>query len=116
MKLWALILAAGAILAFAAPAADAATPSAGSGGSARTVNTIRPDGLHTTTAFRDPLNGNDAFVRPLGRAVTPATTRLAASGKLDDMVDAVVTPRPHFWPFVPVGYAGAWLFWPIFGV
>jgi hypothetical protein len=99
MKLWALILAAGAILAVAAPVADAASMPAGSGGGARSASTIRPDGLHTTIAFRDPLRGSDAFVFPLGRAASPATIRLAASGKLDDLTAPVLVPRPHFWPF-----------------
>ena len=100
MKLWALILAAGAILAIAAPVADAASTSTGSGGSARSVNTIRPDGLHTTIAFRDPLQGNDAFVFPLGRAASAATIRLVASGRLDALLAPVLAPRPHFWPFL----------------
>jgi hypothetical protein len=108
MKLWALILAAGTILAFAAPAADAASPSAGSGGSARTANTIRPDSPYTTTTFRDPLRGNDSFVRPLGRPTSAATAGLVASGKLD----AVLHPRPHFWPALS---PGAWLFWALSG-
>ena len=99
MKLWALILAAGSILAFAAPVADAASTPAGSGGSTRSANTIRPDGLHTTIAFRNPLQGNDAFVCPLGRAASPATIRLAASEKLNDLTAPVLVPRPHFWPF-----------------
>ena len=93
MKLWALILAAGAILAVAAPVAEAAS-------TARPADTIRVDGLHTTIAFRDPLHGSDAFVRPLGQVASPATIRLAASGKLDDLTAPLLAPRPHFWPFL----------------
>ena len=37
---------------------------------------------------------------PLGRAASPATIRLAASGKLDDLTAPVLVPRPHFWPFL----------------
>jgi hypothetical protein len=107
MKLWALILAAGAILAVAAPVADAASTPAGSGGSARSTSTTRPDGLHTTVAFRDPLQGSDAFVLPLGRSASPATIRLVASGRLDALIAPVVVPRPHFWPFLLLlGLAG----------
>jgi hypothetical protein len=116
MKLWALILAAGTILAVAAPAADAASPSAGNGGSARITNTIRADGLHTTTVFRDPLNGNDASVRPLERPRSAATLRLVSSGKLADLLEKVIVPRPHFWPFLAGGSTSAWLSWALFGI
>ena len=88
MKLWALILAAGTILAFAAPAADAA--------SARSANTIQRNGLHSTVVFRDPLNGQTAFLSPLGKPSTPATARLVRSGKLRDLVAPIVTPRPSY--------------------
>ena len=78
MKLWALILAAGAILAFAAPvAAVAAASPAGPGGSARSVNTITRNGPQTTVAFRDLLPGSSRSSGSHGHARSP--TRLAAT-------------------------------------
>ena len=97
MKLWALILAAGAILAFAVPAADAAAFSAGFGGSARTVNTIQRDGAHSTLVVRNLLHGQTAFLNQLDRPPTPATARLVRSGRLDDLVAPVVHPQPIPW-------------------
>ena len=92
MKLWALIIAAGASLAFAASAADAAT-SAGNGGSARPVNTVTAAGPQTTVAFRDPLPGRQPFLRPLDKPASRATVELLGSPKLA----AVLAPRPSFW-------------------
>jgi hypothetical protein len=97
MKLWALILAAGTLLAFAAPAADAA--------SARSANTIQRNGLHSTVTFRDPLNGQTAFLNQLDKRPTPATLRLLRSGKLDALVAPVVSPPPP--PLLLPGYGAS---------
>ena len=97
MKLWALILAAGAILAFAAPvAADAAASPAGNGGSARTVNSITRNGPQTTVVFRDLMPGEHSFFRQFDDGFHP--------------VDAQLAPNPSAWQlWLTSRWAWAWL-------
>jgi hypothetical protein len=92
MKIRALILAAGTILAFAAPAV-AAGSSVQPGGSARSANAITPAGPQTTVVFRDLMPVGQGFRTPLERKPSPATVELVTSGQ----VGAALAPRPGFW-------------------
>jgi hypothetical protein len=106
MKLWALIIAAGSILAFAAPGAVAASP-AGTGGSARPVNTVTAAGPQTTVVFRDVLPGPQPFLHPLDRPASRATVALLGNPK----VTAVLAPKPAFWELLASARFGT-LAWP----
>ena len=106
MKLWALILAAGAILAFAAPvAADAAASPAG------TAAAPAPSTPSRATARRRPSRSAiscPASSRSSGSSTGPTRLRraLAGSGQLD----AVLAPNPSAWQlWLTSRWAWAWL-------